>query len=66
MLNYGGNGINIKMVHNWKNQEKAREWVNKEFANKTRGKNMTRPRQKKILKMLWKRAERKDKQGDFS
>lgn len=50
----------------WKNFNVAQNWVNNEFASRTRGKNMTRARQKKILNMLWRRAKIKDKRGDFN
>jgi hypothetical protein len=40
---------------------KRREYVNKEFGDKTRGKNLSPKQKTKLFKKLWKVAKRKYK-----
>lgn len=36
-----------------------RKWINKEFADKTRGTHMQLPQKRRLLKRLWREAKRK-------
>lgn len=41
------------------NVQKQREYVNKEFASRTRGTNISNKQKTKLLRKLWKEAKRK-------
>lgn len=41
--------------------QKRREWVNKEFAEKTRGTHMSNSKKERLLKKLWRKAKREIK-----
>jgi len=38
--------------------QKRREWVNEEFAKKTKDTHMSNSRKKRLLKRLWKKAKK--------
>lgn len=41
--------------------KERREWVNKEFAKKTKGTHMSNSRKKRELKRLWRKAKKEIK-----
>ena len=54
-----------KKKYNWKNFPEARSWVTSEYGDLTRGKTMTKKKQKKIMESLWNKAKLKDSRGEF-